>query len=107
LRDEDGDSIPVVCFPGNPVSTWVSAHVLLRDALARAWGTGRPSRKVTAALVDPVTPLATRTQLRRAELGAGLRSDGSVDPESTQLRVRALPGTGSHLLATAARANSL
>lgn len=107
LRDEDGDSIPIVCFPGNPVSTWVSAHVLLRDALARAWRTGRPARKVTAALVDPVMPLPTRTQLRRADLDVGLLSDGSIDSESTQLRVRAFAGTGSHLLATAARADSL
>lgn len=107
LRDEDGGSIPIVCFPGNPVSTWISAHVLLRDALARAWHTGRPPRKVTAALVGPVTPLSTRTQLRRGDLQVGLTPDGSVDEQSTQLRVRAFAGTGSHLLATAARADSL
>lgn len=107
LESSAGDRIPVVCFPGNPVSTWISAHVLLRDALDRAWRTGRPSRRAPAALAAPVTPHPAKTQLRRSERGVGMRHDGTTDRDSTELRVRAIPGTGSHLLATAARADSL
>lgn len=107
LEQDTGARIPIVCFPGNPVSTWISAHVLLRDALDRAWSTGRPSRRVTAALAAPVTPLAAKTQLRRSEMGMGMLHDGPTDPDSTRLRVRAFPGTSSHLLATAAHADSL
>lgn len=112
-----GARIPIVCFPGNPVSTWISAHVLLRDAMDRAWSTGRPARRIRAALAAPVTPLAAKTQLRRSEMGMGMLHDGttdqdstapgSIDPDSTRLRVRAFPGTSSHLLATAAHADSL
>lgn len=107
LRCEEGSSVPIICFPGNPVSTWISAHVLLRDAIARAWRTCAPARRLTAALVEEVVPLPTRTQMRRARIDAGLRTDGGIDPASTQLRVHALAGTSSHLLATAVRADSL
>ena len=37
----------------------------------------------------------------------GMLHDGPTDPDSTRLRVRAFPGTSSHLLATAAHADSL
>jgi molybdopterin molybdotransferase len=113
LRCEEGNSVPIVCFPGNPVSTWISAHVLLRDALSRAWSTCAPARRVTAALVEEITPLPTRTQMRRARLDAGPADEaGSADDvalaaPSAVLRVRALAGTSSHLLATAARADCL
>ena len=107
LRCDEGTTVPIVCFPGNPVSTWISAHVLLRDAIARAWRTCAPARRISAALVEEVTPLPTRTQMRRACTGVGLRADGTVDTDSTQLRTHALAGTSSHLLATAARADSL
>ncbi|SLM89643.1 Molybdopterin biosynthesis protein MoeA [Brevibacterium yomogidense] len=102
-----GARIPIVCFPGNPVSTWISAHVLLRDAMDRAWSTGRPARRIRAALAAPVTPLAAKTQLRRSEMGMGMLHDGTTASNSTRLRVRAFPGTSSHLLATAAHADSL
>ena len=107
LEQDTGARIPIVCFPGNPVSTWISAHVLLRDAMDRAWSTGRPSRRVRAALAAPVTPLAAKTQLRRSEMGVGMLHDGTTDPDSTRLCVRAFAGTSSHLLATAAHADSL
>ncbi|SMY13108.1 gephyrin-like molybdotransferase Glp [Brevibacterium jeotgali] len=107
LDSGSGEHIPIVCFPGNPVSTWISAHVLLRDAMDRAWSTGRPSRRVTAALAAPVSPLPAKTQLRRSEMDVGTIRDGPTDPDSTRLRVRAIPGTSSHLLATAAPADSL
>ena len=67
----------------------------------------RPRASISAALVEEVTPLPTRTQMRRACTGVGLRADGTVDTDSTQLRTHALAGTSSHLLATAARADSL
>ena len=107
LRCEEGNSVPIVCFPGNPVSTWISAHVLLRDAIARAWQTGAPARRLTASLVEEVTPLPARTQMRRARLDTGSADDVAPAAPSAELRVRALAGTSSHLLATAARADCL
>jgi molybdopterin molybdotransferase len=45
--------------------------------------------------------------MRRSRTDVGLRADGTVEADSTQLRTHALAGTSSHLLATAARADSL
>ncbi|MCX0277011.1 molybdopterin molybdotransferase MoeA [Nocardia zapadnayensis] len=87
--------IPIVCLPGNPVSTWVSAVLLLGPALAEVWGTtGSTARQ--ARLETTVTPLAAKTQIRR-----GIRVPAAPD------RVDVLPGTSSHLLAEAARAEVL
>lgn len=86
---------PIVCLPGNPVSTWVSAVLLLAPALAEVWGTSAPHAR-QAQLEDAVTPLVDRTQVRR----------GTRVPEAPG-RVAVLPGTSSHLLAEAARAEVL
>lgn len=86
---------PIVCLPGNPVSTWVSGVLLLAPALAEVWGTAAP-RTRQARLRTAVTPLHRKTQVRR-----GTRVPGESD------RVDVLPGTSSHLLAEAARAEVL
>ncbi|WP_291793232.1 gephyrin-like molybdotransferase Glp [Brevibacterium sp.] len=88
--------IPVVCFPGNPVSTWTSAQLLLRRAFKDAWGVGRPLPQVQAMLTEDIPSLPGKTQVRRARLSQ----------EGAQLQVRALPGTSSHLLARAVDANA-
>ncbi|MFT4232244.1 MAG: molybdopterin molybdotransferase MoeA [Leucobacter sp.] len=76
--------IPILCFPGNPVSSLLSAQLFAVPALRRLAGLPgeRPVEQRPLA-VDTVSP-AGKLQLRRARLEA----DGSVTP---------LP-PGSHLL---------
>lgn len=85
--------VPVVCLPGNPVSTLVSFELFLRPALTAVLGAPAPRPRRTAPLAEPVRPLPGRTQVRRAVLEAGA--------------VRMAGGPGSHLLAAAARADAL
>lgn len=87
--------IPVVCLPGNPVSTWVSCEVFLRDALATTWGTCAPAQWSDAVAGENIPRLAERTQMRR----------GTLEPTSHQ--VRCVGGASSHLLMSAARASVL
>lgn len=85
--------VPFVCLPGNPVSTLVSFEMFLRPALTEAAGAPAPRARSTGPLAEPVRPLPGRTQVRRVVW------DGAT--------VRTAGGTGSHLLAAAARANAL
>lgn len=90
--------VPVVCLPGNPVSTWVSCEVFVRPALAAVWGcTGSPLW-AGAILAEPVACLPGRTQMRRGVLGATQDGEPSVRCEGA---------ASSHLLMSAARANVL
>ncbi|MDO4918667.1 gephyrin-like molybdotransferase Glp [Kocuria sp.] len=90
--------VPVVCLPGNPVSTWVSCEVLVRPALAAVWGCCAPPRRLTAVLVRTATPLADRTQLRRGALAG---------QDTAAPRVVLVGGASSHLLTAAAGADVL
>lgn len=92
--------VPVVCLPGNPVSTWVSCEMFLRPALAQVWGSCVPPRWASAVLTDPVRGLTGRSQLRRGLLEAG--DDAAREPA-----VRCVGGASSHLLMSAARASVL
>lgn len=92
--------VPVLCLPGNPVSTWVSCEMFLRPALAEVWGCCAPPRWSTAVLAEPVGPLPGRTQLRRGVLENA--NDAAREPA-----VRCEGGASSHLLMSAARANVL
>lgn len=88
-------AVPVVCFPGNPVSAMVSFEMFLRPVLRRLTGrtpVDRPA--LTVPLAHPVDPLATRHQVRRGILDA----DGNA---------RVLGGAGSHLLTAYARSTVL
>ncbi|RKQ36954.1 molybdopterin molybdotransferase MoeA [Kocuria tytonis] len=89
--------VPVVCLPGNPVSTWVSCELFVRPALAAVWGCCEPPRWFTARLQEPVQPLPDRTQLRR----------GVLDHSDCPPRVSLAGGASSHLLTAAARADAL
>ncbi|MFI5060931.1 MAG: gephyrin-like molybdotransferase Glp [Actinomycetales bacterium] len=87
------DGVPIVCFPGNPVSTQVSFTVFLRGILRAAAGLPivGPSR---ASLVAPLLSVAGKRQFLRGRL---------VDPAS----VDQVAGAGSHLVAGMAVADVL
>jgi molybdopterin molybdotransferase len=92
---EHGD-VPVICLPGNPVSTFVSFEVFARPALRAAYGHPRPHRRVVRAeLAEPLSSPPGKRQLRRGVLD---RDAGSV----------ALSGpAGSGFLGWLARADCL
>lgn len=70
--------VPVVCLPGNPVSTLASFEVFVRPALRRALGHPRPDRAVVRArLVEDLTSPPDKRQFRRGRLDVG---EGTVAP---------------------------
>jgi molybdopterin molybdotransferase len=86
------DGVPVLNFPGNPVSTMVSFEVFVRPLLRRA--AGLPAVPLEElALTEPITSIPGRRQFLR-----GRRVDGGVALES---------GPGSHLVGALARADVL
>lgn len=84
--------VPIVCFPGNPVSTQVSFTVFLRPLLRRAAG---------LATIEP----------RRLTLQADVRSVGGkrqwLRGQALGDTVRVVGGASSHLVTTMARADVL
>ncbi|SDD78614.1 molybdopterin molybdotransferase MoeA [Rhodococcus tukisamuensis] len=86
------DGVPVLSFPGNPVSTLVSFEVFARPLLLRAAGLA-PVHAGARALAGPLTSPAGRRQFLRGRL-----VDEGVRLES---------GPGSHLVAALARADVL
>lgn len=92
--------VPVVCLPGNPVSTWVSCEMFVRPALARVWGCCARPLWASAILAEPVRGLLGRTQLRRGILE-------TINDAAREPAVRCVGGASSHLLMSAARANVL
>jgi molybdopterin molybdotransferase len=85
---------PVLTFPGNPVSAQVSFAVFLREPLERAAGLPVVDRVRTAVLDGGLVSPAGKRQLLRGASGP----DGSV---------RVVGGSGSHLVASMARADVL
>lgn len=86
------DGVPVVCFPGNPVSTQVSFAVFLRSPLRRAAGLPElPLR--TERLTEPVRSVPGKRQFVRGRSAPG--------------GVAAVSGPGSHLVAAMANADVL
>ncbi|MDN4614780.1 molybdopterin molybdotransferase MoeA [Leifsonia sp. F6_8S_P_1B] len=86
------DGVPVVCFPGNPVSTQVSFTVFVRDLLRTAAGLP-PAPRRRATLAEGLRSVPGRRQFLRG------RTDGDA--------VVAVSGPGSHLVAAMARADVL
>lgn len=84
--------VPVLSFPGNPVSTLVSFIVFARPVLRELAGLP-PTGALTARLAAPVRSPAGRRQYLR-----GHQDGADVTP---------LPGAGSHLIASMARATVL
>ncbi|WP_316290357.1 molybdopterin molybdotransferase MoeA [Clavibacter michiganensis] len=90
-----GARIPVVAFPGNPVSALVSFVLFLRPVLRALAGHPRPDRPSREApLAAPLDSPAAKHQVRRGRLD----EDG---------RVVAVGGPGSHLLHAYATATHL
>ncbi|PTR31775.1 molybdopterin molybdochelatase [Rhodococcus sp. OK519] len=86
------DEIPVLTFPGNPVSTMVSFEVFVRPLLRRAAGLPAVPTE-DAALDHAVTSVPGKRQFLR-----GRRTDSGVEVVS---------GPGSHLVAALAWADVL
>ena len=88
--------VPVVTFPGNPVSAFVSFEVFLRPVLLRAMGFGTQTRTaLRVPLAEAVDSPAGRRQFRRAVFD---RAAHTVKPWG---------GPGSHLLSWLAGADSM
>lgn len=102
LEAPDGRVLPVFCLPGNPVSTLISYHLLLRPALGHLAGEGETDAYGQLVLDAPIAAPDGKTQYRRARLTRQAQADGSV---LTLLAPEA--ATGSHLLLQAARADVL
>jgi molybdopterin molybdotransferase len=86
------DGVPVVCFPGNPVSTQLSFEVFVAPVLRRV--AGLPARTTsTRALAEDLRSVAGKRQFLRAH------DDGAS--------VRLVSGPGSHLVAGLAAADCL
>lgn len=87
--------VPLVAFPGNPVSALVSFELFLRPVIAQATG-ARPAHRPSgsAPLADPLDSPEALHQVRR-----GVLDDAG--------RVRLVGGPGSHLLSHLAAATLL
>ena len=83
--------VPVVCFPGNPISTLVSFRLYLAPVL------GHASEPVRAHLVESADGLNNREQFRRGTISI---ADGTAHASF-------LGGTSSHLISQAIGATAL
>ena len=88
------DGVPVLGFPGNPVSCLVSFEMFLRPALGDLFGSPAPRPVVRARLAQALASPPGKHQVRR----------GTVLPDGT---VRLEGGAGSHLVSALARSNAL
>lgn len=88
------DGVPVLGFPGNPVSCLVSFEMFLRPALGDLFGSPAPRPVARARLAGALTSPAGKHQVRR----------GTVLPDGT---VRLEGGAGSHLVSALAHSNAL
>jgi molybdopterin molybdotransferase len=86
------DGVPVLSFPGNPVSTMVSFEVFARPLLRELSGLA-PIGETEVPLLDPVRSPAGRRQFLR----------GRLEPDGVVL----VSGPGSHLVAAMAHADVL
>ncbi|MFJ3198958.1 gephyrin-like molybdotransferase Glp [Streptomyces sp. NPDC086989] len=92
------DHTPLLALPGNPVSSYVSFELFVRPAIRALMGlpdVSRPSVRATLAADKALGSPAGRRQFLR----------GAYDPESGT--VRPVGGSGSHLIAALAHADSL
>jgi len=88
------DGVPVLGFPGNPVSCLVSFEMFLRPALFDLFGSPAPRPAVRARLAHALESPPAKHQVRR----------GTVQPDGT---VRLEGGAGSHLVSALAHSNAL
>jgi molybdopterin molybdotransferase len=88
------DGVPVLGFPGNPVSCLVSFEMFLRPVLGELFGSPAPRPVVRARLAEALASPPGKHQVRRGTL----RADGTVWLEG---------GAGSHLVSALAHSNAL
>ncbi|MFC7848617.1 gephyrin-like molybdotransferase Glp [Arthrobacter sp. NPDC057388] len=88
------DGVPLLAFPGNPVSCLVSFEMFLRPVLGELFGAPAPRPAIRARLGQPLTSPAGKHQVRRGSLQA----DGTV---------RLQGGESSHLVQALAHSNAL
>ena len=88
------DGVPVLGFPGNPVSCLVSFEMFLRPVLTELFGAPAPRPAVRARLAEALTSPPGKHQVRR----------GTLAPDGT---VRLEGGAGSHLVHALALSNAL
>ncbi|MET3952326.1 gephyrin-like molybdotransferase Glp [Arthrobacter sp. UYEF36] len=88
------EGVPVLGFPGNPVSCLVSFEMFLRPALGDLFGSPAQRPVVRARLAEALASPAGKHQVRRGTVLA----DGTVRLEG---------GAGSHLVSALARSNAL
>ncbi|WP_371643787.1 molybdopterin molybdotransferase MoeA [Streptomyces sp. NBC_00597] len=92
------DHTPLLALPGNPVSSYVSFELFVRPAIRTLMGlpdVARPSVRATLKADEALGSPAGRRQFLR----------GTYDPESGT--VSPVGGSGSHLIAALAHADSL
>ncbi|MGI8648403.1 MAG: cyclic pyranopterin monophosphate synthase MoaC [Mycobacteriales bacterium] len=89
--------VPLLAFPGNPVSAFISYEVFLRPALRRIAGHPDPERAaIPAKLTAAVTSPPDKHQIRRATIRAS-DHEPVVELDS---------GPGSHLIGALAHSNA-
>jgi molybdopterin molybdotransferase len=88
------DGVPLLGFPGNPVSCLVSFEMFLRPVLSELFGSPAPRTLVRGRLLQPLTSPAGKHQVRR----------GTLLPDGT---VRLEGGESSHLIRALAQSNAL
>lgn len=89
------EGLPILCLPGNPVSSLVSFELFIRPGIARICAQVAPERPSgSAPLAEPLTSPPGKLQVRR----------GTLDDKG---RVHLIGGPGSHLLAAYAQATHL
>ncbi|MFF2316833.1 gephyrin-like molybdotransferase Glp [Arthrobacter sp. NPDC058097] len=88
------DGVPLLAFPGNPVSCLVSFEMFLRPVLGELFGAPAPRPAVRARLAQSLTSPAGKHQVRRGSFQA----DGTV---------RLQGGESSHLVQALAHSDAL
>ncbi|WP_420180869.1 gephyrin-like molybdotransferase Glp [Paenarthrobacter sp. TA1.8] len=88
------DGIPILAFPGNPVSCLISFEMFLRPLLGELFGTPKPRATYRTQLSHALTSPPRKHQVRRGVL----LQNGTVRLEG---------GEGSHLLGALARSHVL
>jgi molybdopterin molybdotransferase len=92
------DRTPIFTLPGNPVSAYVSFEVFVRPAIRRLIG--------AVPIGRPVLPAFTKESLTSPG-GKRQFARGWLADSAGELVVRPVGGSGSHLIADLAHANSL
>ena len=93
VLEVSGGHIPVICFPGNPVSALISAETFVLPLLRAAAGLPAHRRREQLRLAHDTDSPAEKHQVRRGKIGA----DGRVT----------VSAPGSHLLSELAAADVL